>query len=634
MKNLYVILAFHAHEPLWDLPRRLIRGAGDRRIADAVLPESYIRRRFNEGRNVYRDLVAFAETLGVPVALDATNELYYQIRRYGPGTLRELTRAFQARVLAPIYTQAHHTHATLLRSEELADEIRLNRELLHDVIGAPRPRRAGLFFTECSIEARHLAEVEKCGIEYVIAPEIVPVRAPIVITPHDADVCFHPFRIGERLIALPRHFDVSQEIWRPLTVRHPERVKYQGFLVGEVPVFAEEYRGAPLISPRPGEPGADSDYAEVLLRAIAEAPDGGLLLYMQDLELMDLGELALETLLGAWRQVIALGVARLHFVSPEAYLDALDVDPRDLPVVQLGQVSWAPELRPALRSDGHYPPRRAGMFRGYDADAELFSRWPFVFWEAGRFPTTLYDWLLASFGFPRTVDVSARALVEEDYHVDRFPPRVRLPLLARLAKRACNYGWYPEEGMNKRAFLDGYLIADALALELKLRPPPETHRALPAWVLPGLLRMPELMLDTRLDYLRFGLERWREERGADPSRSLLELERARALRRMACEELVGAADAYDLLEARGAVDRALLWRDLLERVREYTKDMFLALDHLQRAWGESDPEALIGPMYRFLYDLYPPRLPSMLEELAERWGFAPTTSLHGKKAGL
>jgi hypothetical protein len=178
--------------------------------------------------------------------------------------------------------------------------------------------------------------------------------------------------------------------------------------------------------------------------------------------------------------------------------------------------------------------------------------------------------------------------------------------------------------MNKRAFLDGYLIADALALELELRraPPGLGGEPLPPWVLPGLARLPELVIDPRLEYLRFGLERWREERGADPEAALVELEEARALRRTAVDELRRAADALALVEEAGT--RAA-WRELLERVAEYAKAMFLALDHVQRAWGKADADFLIGPMYRFLHDVYPPRLPAVLAELAERWDWAPTS---------
>jgi hypothetical protein len=325
----------------------------------------------------------------------------------------------------------------------------------------------------------------------------------------------------------------------------------------------------------------------------------------------------------AWRKVASEGHARLRFVTPSAYLDALEVDTAELPKVELWQVSWAPEIRPALRSDGHYPPRRAGVFRGYDADRRIYRRWPFAFWESGRFPSSVLGWLLECFGFSPTVRVKARTLDEHDYALDRLPPRVRLPMLGRLARRACNYGWYPEEGMTKRTYLDGLLIGEALQLELELGEAiPGIGPGLEPWVLPGLARLPELIVDTRIDYLSFGLERWREEKGADPAPALVELEHARALRRQARQELLAVADAYARLEETVTRED---WHELLVRVTEFMKDVFLALDHIQRAWGKADPEFLIVPMVRYLFDLYPPRLPGVLEELSDRWGFAPTS---------
>src|SRR5215813_2605746 len=95
MKTVHAILCFHAHEPLWDLPRRLQRSSRDRRVRHAIVPESYIRRRMREGRNVYRDLIGFAVRRGVTVAIDATNELLFQLRQSAPGTYRELGRAYR-----------------------------------------------------------------------------------------------------------------------------------------------------------------------------------------------------------------------------------------------------------------------------------------------------------------------------------------------------------------------------------------------------------------------------------------------------------------------------------------------------------------------------------------------------------
>ncbi len=615
MKRIHVILAFHAHEPLWDLPRHLQKTATDRRVAAGVVGESWVRRRIKEGRNVYRDLVAFADKLAAPVVLDATNELLFQLRRHTPGTFRQLQASYRDGTIAPMYVTAHHTHPALLDGEEFLDELRLNREAIHGLLGAPEPRRRGVFFTECSIDSRLVPALEGAGYHYTFCPQLlgrVPFQAP-----EDADLTYAPFRVGERLVALPRHFPVSQEVWRPLTLRFPERVKYQGFLVGQTPVFADEYlRGEPTPPDADVEHGVEQ-YAAVLRRAIAEAPDGGLILYLQDLELMDFGEAALQLLAAAWERVIGEGLAHVELTTPERFLDGAP-SPGQLPRVEFARASWAPELRPALRSDGHYPPRGAGPFRGVDADREIFAREPFVFWEPGRFPTVIFNWLLDAFGLDRTPAVPAATLVEEEYRLERFPPRVRLPMLARLQKRACNWGWYPEEGLNKRPFLDGYLIAEALRLELGLpRTQPTPRGPLPSWAWDGIGRLPELLVDPRIEYLRFGLERWRDEKGEDPRAALVELDEAGAARRAAALDAERAHAAHTAVLAGGRGRRAA-WRELVVALRDYCADFYLALDHIQRAWGKADAEFLITAMYRYLYDLFPPRGPQLLDEVYGR----------------
>ena len=609
MKTVRVVLSFHAHEPLWDLPRRLQRSSRDRRVRHAIVPESYIRRRMREGRNVYRDLIGFAERRGISVAIDATNELLFQLRQNAPGTYRELGRAYRRKLLYPMYTTAHHTHAALLNPEEFLDEVRLNHELLHDDLGVPLPARRGLFFTECSIDSKLIPAAEEAGYDFCLSPDLSPERVNFAVDPAGADIHYAPYRVGKKLIGLPRHFDVSQEIWRGITLREPARLKYQGFLLGEFPVFYEEYRqGAASVQPNPN---ADSVamYADVLRKALSEAPDGGLILYLQDLELMDFGEQALAIIDQAWTRVTQDSGVKVEMVSPDDVVRTLDS--QRLPRVEVQQATWAPEIRPSLRYDGHYPPRAAGPFRGHDAGEEIFKRRPFVFWEPGKYISELFGWLLESFGHPRLIGASARVLVEEDYKLERFPPEVRLPALVRLMKRACNWGWYPEEGLNKRPYLDGLLVIESLRLELRLRPSvPRPVQPLPWRALEGMRRVPELLLDTRFDYLRFGLERWREEKGADPEGALLEIERAAAMRRLAEQEIRQARAQLGELKQRPTRER---WDFFLKGIEDHTKSVFLALDHVQRAWGQADPDFLIVPMYTYLHDIYPPKGPDLLD---------------------
>jgi hypothetical protein len=608
-KGMRVILCFHAHEPLWDLPRQLQRSSHDRRVRHGIVSESYIRRRMREGRNVYRDLIGFAERRRITVAIDATNELLYQLRKHAPGTYREIGRAYRRRLFYPVYTPAHHTHAALLGEADFIDELRLNEEMLHDDLGVPRPEKRGIFFTECSIDSVLVPAAERAGFSFTLSPDLEPARVKYR-APAGADVHHAPFRIGEQLIALPRNFSISQEIWRGITLREP-RLKYQGFLLGEFPVFFEEYRaGRPSVQP---DPAADpiALYEAVLRRAIADAPDGALLVYLQDLELMDFGEQALGVLDAAWDRVMADPTLAIEIVSPDVVMRGLE--PAALPRVDLDRVSWAPEIRPALRYDGHYPPRGAGSFRGHDAAEEIFKRRPFVFWEPGKPINDLYGWLLDCFELPRRIETSARTLIDQEYRLERFPPRIRLPALVRLMKRACNWGWYPEEGLNKRPYLDAILVTESLRLELQLRPQaPSPRLPLPVRALEGLRRLPELLLDTRLEYLRFALDRWREEKGADPEAALLEIERALAMRKLADQSIAQAAGALERLADEPTGEH---WTAFLSAIEEHAKAVFLSLDHVQQAWGKADAEFLIVPMYTFLHDIYPPKGPDVLDAI-------------------
>ena len=53
-------------------------------------------------------------------------------------------------------------------------------------------------------------------------------------------------------------------------------------------------------------------------------------------------------------------------------------------------------------------------------------------------------------------------------------------------------------------------------------------------------------------------------------------------------------------------------RDYLKKTYQFNvEDKWL--DHVQRAWGQADPDFLIVPMYTFLYDIYPPKGPDLLD---------------------
>ena len=138
MKTVNVILAFHAQEPQWDLPARVIASLRDDDVRRQAVPnDNWVRKRAEEGRDIYRDLIETGRRLGAPVCLEATNELLMQVKRYMPETFARLGQAYRDGAVYPVYGNAFHTHIAMLTDAELADELRLNREFLRDVLGAP-----------------------------------------------------------------------------------------------------------------------------------------------------------------------------------------------------------------------------------------------------------------------------------------------------------------------------------------------------------------------------------------------------------------------------------------------------------------------------------------------------------------
>jgi len=616
-KDVYLILAFHAHEPWWDLPLHVLDTVEDEELRGALRPDNWVRKRAEAGRDVYSQLLRLGEQLGAPMCLEATNELLMQLAEFMPETFEALKGGFASGRLYPVYGGAHHPHVSLLTEPELADELRLNQEFLHDVMGAPRPKYRGAFPMEGSIDAHKLGAFRQSGIDYVIFPQLMPYKAPYRLE-GDADLRCEPFLLNRGLLALPRHFGVSQDIWRPITKWKPEGLRLQGYILGRYWVFDDEYREERYVEfPIPYSQAVE-EYRRVVERAVEEAPDGGLLLYIQDLELMDYGEEALEILRDSVPAVRVDG-ARLHIVTPDDYIDRWLARHRRLARLYFHQNSWAPEIRPVLRADGHYPPDNAGSFRGYDFQREVFRRWPFIYWEWGRFHVDCLNRLLDSFGYSLVVPLSAREWCERGYRYQGLTKPERLALLSRVIKQADNWGWQPDEDRQKRPYLYLSCIAEALLEELS----PQAERLrfalqpLDERSLRGLERLVELFIDNRVDYLRRGIEQLGERAGEHVGWAHHHLERAEARRTKAAAAIRGAQQANARLLAGGAPYEIDDVRSLLEALRDHCREVYLATDELQRAWGAiADTTALVIEMYRQLYDRYPPQFPQILRELA------------------
>jgi len=619
-KRLYVVLAFHGHEPIWDLTRFILEDEiTDPEMRASVPSENWIQKRLQAGRDIYQNLIDFAVRTGIPITLEASNELLNQIGSFAPGTFRRLQEAYRSGSIYPLYGHAHHAHITLLTNEEMIDEVRLNQEYLHDVMGVPKPRHRGLFPAEASLDARKLRGLERLGIEFVIFPTLD--RRKMYYEVSDGrDPVYEPFLVGEGTIALPRHFCVSQCIWRPITKWKVDSVKSQGYLLGHYWVLPEEYQEKRFVdSPITREEAID-EYAGVLRKAIADAPDCGLILYVQDLELMDFGDVALDVIEQAWKKVTTEcgSDVCLRFVTPDDYLDE-EVMPRmgGLRRVRFHQASWAPEIRVVLRYDGHYPPLDSGRFREMDLVETVFRRWPFIFWEPGRYLVQVLDGLADTFGLSLAISEKATELERTGYRPGRLSRPAAAQLHLRLVKRACNWGWFPNEGLNKRGFLSAYRVAELMLEQISdpssIAGARERLRLPSAGVYRGLERLLEVLIDTRWSFLAQGIIRLKQTRGRNYAPAFRALAGARVHRDQALYAALCTREAARAL-ACGGGDFVDHLRHYLASFRDYCREVFLSIDQIQRAWMEAgDTETLLTNMYHYLYELYPPRFPAILE---------------------
>ena len=259
--------------------------------------------------------------------MEYTNELLCQIKDVLPRAFRNLQDAYAKRRLYPLYGHAHHTHVSLLKTEEVTQEIQWNMEYLHNLMGVPYPKYKGYFATEASYMFDKMKGVEEANINYVIFPHLSDDKVPFQFR-GDGDYKYKPFLIKterQNILAFPRNFPISQEIWRPITKMKREEVKFQGYKLGDYPVFKNEYlydEGEKY--PIDYEEGVKI-YKEVLYRELSNAPEDGVLVYIQDLELMDFGDIALDIMERAWIEAFreTKDSLRVHYVTPDEYIDEI-----------------------------------------------------------------------------------------------------------------------------------------------------------------------------------------------------------------------------------------------------------------------------------------------------------------------
>ncbi|NMD43560.1 MAG: glycoside hydrolase [Firmicutes bacterium] len=623
MKDLYVILAFHAHELLWDLPERLLSSLEDGNpMKETILDANYIKKREEEGRDLYTLGIQLGEKLQAPICVEYSNELLQQIHEFVPEIFERIKSAFQSGRLYPIYGHAHHTHVSLLKEMEISQEIIWNMQYLHEYMAVPPPKYKGCFSPEASYSADKLGGITAANIDYVIFPHLQKKKAPFELS-GPGDHLYKPFWLSSPhrcLLAFPRNFPISQEIWRPITRMKRDEVKNQGYKLGDYPVFFNEYlSGQREPFPIEMEEGV-ALYREVLRQELNQAPPDGVLLYIQDLELMDFGDTAIEIIARAWQTLLAEDreIYRVHFVTPEEYIDRiLKVEGfEQLPEVKFRQICWAPEIRLVLRADGHYPPLGVEGGERYSTEKSGLYRNPLIFWENGKYFCGICDTLVENFRITENIPVQAVRLSETGYDLAREDLDTQIVLYRRLMKRACNWGWRPTEGRQKRPCLDGYLLCAALLKKIDRCPDLfilcRELKPLDSRDIAGLIETLKVFVDNRISYLRFGLEKYMAEHGGEFSEVYRFFEETVRWKEVAVQK---AAELYQVNSGQNmtAITRM---KQLLSLMQEYCQALFMATEYLQKIWGElPDVEFMVDRMYEYLYELYPPLFPEMINRI-------------------
>jgi hypothetical protein len=172
-------------------------------------------------------------------------------------------------------------------------------------------------------------------------------------------------------------------------------------------------------------------------------------------------------------------------------------------------------------------------------------------------------------------------------------------------------GWRPTEGRQKLPYLKGYLLCSVLLRILKQRTPGLLSREMKkinSRNFVGLCEVLNVFIDNRVEYLGYGFKELATERDVDIS---------------AVEELFAKVEHWKRIALDRGKDLFLAYRkdpadyhSFLKLLQDYSMALYMATDSIQQVWGEGgNPDFLVDKMYHYLYDIYPPQFPRMMEKI-------------------
>ncbi|MFB6225328.1 MAG: hypothetical protein ABEI13_02625, partial [Candidatus Paceibacteria bacterium] len=237
-----------------------------------------------------------------------------------------------------------------------------------------------------------------------------------------SDLTYEPYWVessnGDRILALPINTNISERVWLALEAGGFDVVHTQA---------EKSYEARKAIE----------FYKEIIYQECENAPNNGLLLYASDFEFMGLAPPALSLIKETWKEILEEGKYDFTFHSPDSYVDTLDT--QRLSVITCNDVSWAPAHTHVFRFDGCYPAIDS-------SDADLYSEFPFIFWQTGRIFSNVVNYLYELYLPSQTsleLPLTASALDVSD--ISTLSSQEQVSLHNLLLKRACNWGWMVTE---------------------------------------------------------------------------------------------------------------------------------------------------------------------------------------------
>lgn len=602
MKNVYVILGFHAHEPNKESGNLILQDTADQDIKKAVPFENLIIKNSVLVRDTFLALIQLSKNFNIPVCLAASNEILLQLRNAVPETFTKLREAYQERAIYPIFNFAHEAHVLYLNPEEVIDEIRLNVEFFEEMADVSVSKHAGykgIFPPECSIDGKKIDSFSQAGVDYLIAPHLKDQFINYSVTPQ-TDPDFSPLQFDNGIAVFSRNHAVSEGLWQVLTRLKPKWAIQEGYLLGEFPVFAEEYLSGKYLKNPLSLQEAIDEYTNILRQVVQEAPENGVICSLQKLDTMNFGEWALGIIGAAWQNIVSENSVQVHFVTPAQILK--ERNKNTFPRLKFDEVCWYPENRVIINFDGQYPPLGVSEYNGFKVGEKLWRKWPFIFWEPGRQLTTIFHSLFSSFGYKVTTKLKVRELMQQSLLGLELEEQFALNL--RFIKRATNWVASFDPELQREVFLRAYYICKRMS---DLRLDAARFQRISDETLVKLDNILEIILGQRISLLQSGIKKMEQTKMTAFPLSDALLQGAKTWQDKASFALKNAQNLNRSGKNSG---------ELLKALAECFKDVFLSLDSIKRVIKDMpEKEFVFTEIYKQLYKSFPPKLFTTLEML-------------------